>query len=203
MVGVYSQLAQMTAEDISEGPEWRTVEKERERERRRMRDRQRIQSLSLEEKEKHPARRSRNYQLRRQRAGNAQMGSQHEQASTATRCELSLRSENQALIDVSDMSVECNGLEHVRFSRGQEKPKAPGARCEDGETRVQRSAKLPKRLRLSQIRHLARLLNTPVVKPTDGSEQIGTDVLVKDSASSTTNYLNSAPQYHSKGRSIQ
>lgn len=61
---------------VLEHSEWRAIQKERERERRRMRDRQRRQSMTSEEREKHLARRRRNYQLRRQRAANAQSGFQ-------------------------------------------------------------------------------------------------------------------------------
>lgn len=45
-----------------------------------MRDRQRRESMTAEEREKHLARRRRNYQLRRQKAGNAHSGSDGDQA---------------------------------------------------------------------------------------------------------------------------
>ncbi|GAU41800.1 hypothetical protein TSUD_379380 [Trifolium subterraneum] len=58
-------------EEHPERAELRRIQREQERERRRIRDRQRRQAMTQEQRERHLARRRRNYQLRRQRAANA------------------------------------------------------------------------------------------------------------------------------------
>ncbi|KAA8537287.1 hypothetical protein F0562_027026 [Nyssa sinensis] len=141
----------MTVEEVSKRQEWRALQRERERERRRMRDRQRRQSMSLEEREKHLARRRRNYQLRRQRVENAKLDSQQEQYIIGTR------------------------------ANGQERANASATKSEgSAATGVHKSAKYPRRLCLNQIKHLARLLNTPVDNPCGESHQIVADVMRKE-----------------------
>ncbi|XP_059639889.1 uncharacterized protein LOC132282289 [Cornus florida] len=171
----------MTVEEVSERPEWHTLQREQERERRRMRDRQRRQSMSLEQREKHLARRRRNYQLRRQRAENAQLDSRHVKTSIAARGELKTQNENQALVADLELSVQCDVVAHVGFDSGQETLNASATKSEGAEGGGQNSAKLPQRLRLSKIRHLARLLNTPVGR-LGATHQIGADVAAKENA---------------------
>lgn len=60
-------------QEFPERGELKRMQREQERERRRIRDRQRRQSMTQEQRERHLARRRRNYQLRRQRAANAQV----------------------------------------------------------------------------------------------------------------------------------
>lgn len=63
----------MSMQEFPERGELKRMQREQERERRRIRDRQRRQSMTQEQRERHLARRRRNYQLRRQRAANAQI----------------------------------------------------------------------------------------------------------------------------------
>ncbi|CAJ2658229.1 unnamed protein product [Trifolium pratense] len=58
-------------EEHPERAELRRIQREQERERRRIRDRQRRQAMTQEQREIHLARRRRSYQIRRQRAANA------------------------------------------------------------------------------------------------------------------------------------
>lgn len=99
----------MATEQSQEYADWLAGQKERERERRRMRDRQRRQSMSLEEREKHLARRRRNYQLRRQRAANAQLGFQQTNvnlSNVSTEVESGTQDDNLALDCVPEFSVQ-------------------------------------------------------------------------------------------------
>ncbi|KAK9267711.1 hypothetical protein L1049_010144 [Liquidambar formosana] len=172
----------MTAEELPGRAELRAMQRERERERRRMRDRQRRQSMSLEEREKHLARRRRNYQLRRQRTGNTGLDSQGEQTSIPSRGEQINRNEHQALISVSDLSAQHDGVLDVGFDRGQEKINLSGLISEGLEATAHTLAKSPRRIRLNHIRHLARSLNDPMSDIIGENHQIGADVKTRENA---------------------
>lgn len=114
----------MATEQSREHADWRARQKERERERRRMRDRQRRQSMSVEEREKHLARRRKNYQLRRQRAANAQLGFDQTRMSNVTRVESETLNDNLAIVCVSDVNVQSYPALQDGFSEAYEKEEA-------------------------------------------------------------------------------
>ncbi|KAI5670848.1 hypothetical protein M9H77_11212 [Catharanthus roseus] len=163
---------------VLEHSEWRAIQKERERERRRMRDRQRRQSMTSEEREKHLARRRRNYQLRRQRAANAQSGFQfqpqklnnlinpHEKTTSQA-----AKNESFALVCVSEeppaSSQPDHGTQLVASNEANHVQNAPAVKYHNSETALTESYKYPIRLRFTQIKHLARLLNS------SGNEVLG------------------------------
>ncbi|KAJ9185146.1 hypothetical protein P3X46_004807 [Hevea brasiliensis] len=149
-------------EEGSERALMRSLQKEQERERRRIRDRQRRQSMSVEEREKHLARRRRNYQLRRQRAENARLDLRVNQNTTTTTTTTTSTTSSSTtlaaksndyppLISVSIVDAQCNvGLNSGhKNSVGLEIP-------------AHILAKLPRRLRLNHLKHLARSLDDPV-----------------------------------------
>ncbi|THF99111.1 hypothetical protein TEA_027858 [Camellia sinensis var. sinensis] len=146
----------METKQLAERPEWHIMEREQDRERRRMRDRLRRQSMSAKERENHLARRRKNYQIRRQRAENAKLESHNEQTSIP-RSQLNHGNENQSPIAVYGHSIQC-ALET--------KP----LRSEAG---AHKSPKFPRQLRLNRVRHLARLLNSPMSELIGDSHQIG------------------------------
>nr|XP_027085984.1 uncharacterized protein LOC113707843 [Coffea arabica] len=170
----------MATDESQEYADWRARQKERERERRRMRDRQRRQSMSLEERERHLARRRRNYQLRRQRAANAQLGFQqtHVNLSNASsEVESDVQNDNLALVSLPEFTVQSNcGTFEDGFGGAYEKHAS--VIKFDGETTLHESHKYPRILRFNRIKQLARRLNSPVDKTgTDGdSRQIGAAV---------------------------
>ncbi|CAL5345525.1 unnamed protein product [Camellia sinensis] len=149
-------LYQMETKQLAERPEWHIMEREQDRERRRMRDRLRRQSMSAKERENHLARRRKNYQIRRQRAENAKLESHNEQTSIP-RSQLNHGNENQSPIAVYGHSIRC-ALE----------TKPVGS-----EAGAHKSPKFPRQLRLNRVRHLARLLNSPMSELIGDSHQIG------------------------------
>ncbi|KAK7348367.1 hypothetical protein VNO80_22920 [Phaseolus coccineus] len=118
------------------------MEREEERERRRLRDRQRRQSMSKEQRERHLARRRRNYQLRRQRAADAQLlplpqsASSEDFAATAAHlpCLTPSTPSHHTLLHPASQILQGSSIELEGFSR---------------------------RLRLSIVKRLARNLGNP------------------------------------------
>ncbi|KAL2475748.1 hypothetical protein Adt_36484 [Abeliophyllum distichum] len=158
--------------------------KEQDRERRRRRDRERRLSMSLEERERHLARRRRNYQLRRRREEDAKF-SQHEIASTTTKYEDSAGNGNLALVPVSGSSVQSHGARRVEYIDQFENQNVPLNKSEGAEARSHEIPKSSGRLRLNQIRHLARTLNSSEPKSGDNCQQTKVEATLKESA--TTN----------------
>lgn len=157
---------EQSEEPAGEEKERRAIQKERDRERRRLRDRQRRKSMSLEEREIHLARRRRNYQLRRQRAANAKLGIVQQKVLTAAAAESNARSECQALDctlqfapnEVNQLQNPSDHLNHALSS---------GTTAWPGQYRY------PRVLRLTQIKHLIRLLNCSLQKPCLGNQENG------------------------------
>ncbi|CAM8994992.1 unnamed protein product [Rhodiola kirilowii] len=132
------------------------LQREQERERRRMRDRQRRESMTAEEREKHLARRRRNYQLRRQRAGHAQSGSGGDQAFLPSVHEQIISGhEPQALVAASDFGIGQSSGSNKEFGLTLKDLDADGA----GHVGEKLSI-FNRKLRLSQVRHLARSLDS-------------------------------------------
>uniref|UniRef100_A0A7N0UBM8 Uncharacterized protein n=1 Tax=Kalanchoe fedtschenkoi TaxID=63787 RepID=A0A7N0UBM8_KALFE len=123
------------------------LQRDQERERRRLRDRQRRESMTAEEREKHLARRRRNYQLRRQRAGNAHSGSDGDQA-------LLVQCDPRLLIATSDFAAGQSSGSNKEFGLGLSDLDARGT----GNVGEKLSI-FNRKLRLSEIRHLARSLD--------------------------------------------
>lgn len=146
-------------EEGSNGALMKHLQKDQERERRRIRDRQRRQSMSLEEREKHLARRRRNYQLRRQRAEYARLDPciSHKTTTAAAANVATKNDEYLSMISVSNVNfnVQCNGL----------------------EIPAHKLAKLPTRLRLNYVKHLARSLDDRLDVP--NNHRISVDLIIK------------------------
>ncbi|GAB4830746.1 hypothetical protein Ancab_004778 [Ancistrocladus abbreviatus] len=154
----------------------RALQSERERERRRLRDRQRRQSMSQEQREKHLARRRRNYQLRRIRAQNARLNTEQQ---------------NQTLAITAPNGVALV-VAHVGLSNLV-------SRAEGLEDGAHKSRNSPRRLRLHQIRQLARALNNPIVLHTDGSShQNGVDLSAQQNSSRSCGSIRTLRLIHVK-----
>ncbi|XP_058767317.1 uncharacterized protein LOC131640993 [Vicia villosa] len=177
-------------EEIPERTELRRIQREQERERRRIRDRQRRQAMTQEQRERHLARRRRNYQLRRQRAANANAN-----ASNVNVPFIPLPPNNPLGLESSageaSTSDEFQGvnsstsLDHRVLSHGIGIPHQGqetlnlGTKVSHGssnvETLVYKLDNSP-RLRLKQIRHLARNLTGLVVDSAGGTNQVAVEL---------------------------
>ncbi|XP_057961846.1 uncharacterized protein LOC131153516 [Malania oleifera] len=172
-------------EESSEGMDIETVKREQEKERRRVRDRQRRQSMSVEEREQHLARRRRNYQLRRQRAGHVRLNSQHGQTlSTVSRREEGTINEHQGEISASEYCVQSDGTACVGFVQGGDKLDSVCTKVDGLEAGAQVLVNIPGKLRLNHIKRLARSLNDPIGK-LSVNNKIGAALLAMENA--TTN----------------
>ncbi|KAF7121333.1 hypothetical protein RHSIM_Rhsim13G0143700 [Rhododendron simsii] len=163
----------MERKELTQRQRWKIVHSDQERERRRLRDKHRRQSMSVEDREKHLARRRRNYQLRRQRDQNPEPELHNDDHTiSSSRIQLHPWNENHLPIAVSaQSSVPSDGALHVGCTKRREKLKArKSLGAEDG---AQNSANYPKKLRLNDIRHLARSLNSPMKVPHGQSFRIG------------------------------
>ncbi|KAG8385848.1 hypothetical protein BUALT_Bualt03G0087900 [Buddleja alternifolia] len=152
--------------------DWRDKKKEQARERRRVWDRKRRLSMSLEEKEKHLAKRRRYYQLRRQKEENDKRHLQRVKTSSRMKLEARIGNNDLVSLPVPELSVQSDGSMHDGYVNHLEEQNETGDKFEDAV-----SCKFPKnsgRLRINQIRHLARVLNTSVPK---------SDVFTKESLS--------------------
>ncbi|CAH9112087.1 unnamed protein product [Cuscuta epithymum] len=166
---------------------WPNVEKEREREKRRMRDRERRQSMSEEQRERHLARRRRNYQLRRQRA------------SLMSSCPPPLPplpSQTRGIIIPRTRSIfhqcdetiqlECIEKDHERLleaSLSTMSSSHPGGAGQDATTHVKYP--YPEGLHFYQIKHFARLLNSPSGEAHDHIQHVEAQVSAKGCDSTT------------------
>ncbi|CAI9783979.1 unnamed protein product [Fraxinus pennsylvanica] len=162
----------------------REKQKEQDRERRRRRDRERRLSMSLEERERHLARRRRNYQLRRRKEEHAKF-SQHGKASTTTKYEDSAVNDSLAPVHVSGSSVPSDAARHVGYIGQLENQIVP--KSEGAEPKSHEIPKHSGRLRLNQIRHLARMMNSSESKPCGDCQQTTVNATIKENA--TTNCL--------------
>ncbi|KAL3521837.1 hypothetical protein ACH5RR_014671 [Cinchona calisaya] len=182
----------MAAEQSQEEyADWRARQKERERERRRMRDRQRRQSMSLEEREKHLARRRKNYQLRRQRAANVQLGtfqqtdvniSSNVMSSTIAGDESEIQNDDLALVCVSEPAGrhQSNCVMQDGFGEAYEKQDSLITKY-DGETTFHdETYKYPRIPSLNQIKQLARRLNSSADKSSAYSGGNGAHVVINE-----------------------
>lgn len=163
-------------EEGSERTLMRSLQKEQERERRRIRDRQRRQSMTIEEREKHLARRRRNYQLRRQRAETARLDLRVNQNITTSSFSTMLATKSNdysPMTSVSIFNAQCNvGLNSGhKNSVGLDIPS-------------HKLAKLPRRLRLNHLKHLARSLDDPVDIP--NNHVIVADLIIKGNANANS-----------------
>lgn len=168
-----------TEHSPEEYADWRTRQKERERERRRMRDRQRRQTMSIEEREKHLARRRRNYQLRRQRAANAQLGFQHTNmniSNVSAGVELDIQNDSLAFACVSKPRLHSNYEMQDGFDEPYKEQNDLVTKC-DGETTHHESYTYPRIPRLNQIKQFARRLGSSVDKSSLDSQGIGAHVI--------------------------
>ncbi|XP_021859547.1 uncharacterized protein [Spinacia oleracea] len=126
----------MSSKQQAERLDAQAMQREKERERRRLRDRIRRQNMSQEQRDKHLARRRRNYQLRRLRAQNAKLPTECQQIHAADLLQINnLLSATSPMLDDLPSSSE----------------------TQEGE--AQNMRKTPRRLRVSDIRHLARRLH--------------------------------------------
>ncbi|CAH9086060.1 unnamed protein product [Cuscuta europaea] len=141
---------------------WGNVQKEREREKRRMRDRERRQSMSEEQRERHLARRRRNYQLRRQRASlMASRPPLPPPLPPQTRGIIIPRTRSSFHQCDETFQLECT-KDHERLleaSLSTMSSSRPGGAGQDAMTHVKYP--YPEGLHFYQIKHLARLLNSP------------------------------------------
>ncbi|CAJ1941477.1 unnamed protein product [Sphenostylis stenocarpa] len=129
------------------------MEREEERERRRLRDRQRRQSMTKEQRERHLARRRRNYQLRRQRAANAQLLSLPLPQPTSSEALATTSAHPQWLTPFTPSH-------HTLFH-----PQHQTLQIHQGSS-IQLEG-FPRRLRLSNIKQLARNLGNSMSVPLD------------------------------------
>ncbi|CAK8531289.1 unnamed protein product [Lathyrus sativus] len=176
-------------EEIPERGELRRIQREQERERRRIRDRQRRQAMTQEQRERHLARRRRNYQLRRQRAANTNGNASNVNApfislplnpltleSSAGEASTSDEFQGANSSTSLDYRVLSRGIGIPRY--GQEtlnlETKVSHGSSVNVETLVYRLDSSP-RLRLKQIRHLARNL-TGLVVDSAGTDQVAVDL---------------------------
>ncbi|PON90247.1 zinc finger CCCH domain protein [Trema orientale] len=137
-------------EELGDRSELGAMQREEERERRRMRDRQRRQSMTLEQRERHLARRRRNYQLRRLRA------------ETTVIENMVVTDENQPLNSFPEMGFNDHGINPMNdLVQGIEKLNVERleSMAMGPENLAKKSANVTKKLRLSQIRSLARSMN--------------------------------------------
>ncbi|GAB2300996.1 hypothetical protein Dimus_035074 [Dionaea muscipula] len=146
------------------------MQREREKERRRLRDRQRRQNMSQEQRERHLARRRRNYLLRRLKAESAKLNPQERLT--------------DPVAEFSDTSSSAAALT-IAFSQSMSTTDAGGL-LEDGAHKLRSS---PRRLRLHQIRYLARALSRSAagVSGHGSSHQTGAHHLRAEEISSTNN----------------
>ncbi|GAB4826484.1 hypothetical protein Ancab_033379 [Ancistrocladus abbreviatus] len=152
------------------------LQRERERERRRLRDRQRRQNMSQEQKEEHLARRRRNYRLRRIRAENAKLNHQQQ----------------DHIIAIPALN---NGVAPAVAHVGLCKLGSTAQDLEDGA----HLRNFPRRLRLHQIRQLARTMNNPVVLRTDDSSyQNGAELSAQRSSSTNSGLIRRLRLIHVK-----
>lgn len=159
-------------EEHPERVELRRLQREQERERRRIRDRQRRQAMTEEQRERHLARRRRNYQLRRQRAANA--NNVHAPfiplppstlAFESSAGEASTSDEFQGVnpSTLLDYRAISHGIciPHYGLNQGQETLNLGTQVSHEGsslnlESLAYKLDNPPRRVRLTQLRHLAR-----------------------------------------------
>ncbi|XP_021766655.1 pumilio homolog 11-like [Chenopodium quinoa] len=133
----------MASKQQSERLDAHAMQREKERERRRLRDRIRRQNMTQEQRDRHLARRRRNYQLRRLRAQNAKMLSSQQ----------------------TDTNIKCNASElelidhHSSSSLPLLNELPTTSETQGGAQSVRKN---PRRLRVSDVRHLARRLHSNV-----------------------------------------
>ncbi|KAM7264749.1 hypothetical protein ACFE04_002432 [Oxalis oulophora] len=160
--------------------ELRRMQKEQERERRRLRDRQRRQSMTAEERERHLARRRRNYQLRRQRAENAQSLGQTSNQLQTYGSSIVRSNSGQGLDVPQELLARFNGRIRLtdlkRLARSIHDPEAEfmGDNLEslaDAGNRDSKCRKI-KGVRLSLVKRLARGQN-PALKEAFLANQLG------------------------------
>lgn len=144
----------MASEHEAERADARALQREKERERRRLRDRQRRQNMSQEQREKHLARRRRNYQLRRLRAQNAQLlaSQQTHQSMGTTPTDLEMIKPHSSAFPQLELPVTST----TQDTHGAQKMK-----------------NFPKKLRVTDVKHLARRLHS------DGHNQTQEDMTTK------------------------
>ncbi|XP_021719898.1 uncharacterized protein LOC110687547 [Chenopodium quinoa] len=130
----------MASKQQAERLDAHAMQREKERERRRLRDRIRRQNMTQEQRDRHLARRRRNYQLRRLRAQNAKMLSSQQ-------TDTSIRSNASELELIDHHSASLPILNELPTS------------SETTQGGAQNIRKNPRRLRVSDIRHLARRLH--------------------------------------------
>ncbi|KAI5447058.1 hypothetical protein KIW84_014780 [Lathyrus oleraceus] len=177
-------------EEIPERAELRRIQREQERERRRIRDRQRRQAMTQEQRERHLARRRRNYQLRRQRAANANANASNVNApfipllpnplaldSSAGEASTSDEFQGANSSTSLDYRVLSHGIGIPHY--GQETLNL-GTKVSHGssvnmESLVYKLDNSP-RLRLKQIRHLARNVTGLVADDSAGTNQVAVEL---------------------------
>ncbi|PON35153.1 zinc finger CCCH domain protein [Parasponia andersonii] len=161
--------------ELGDRSELGAMQREEERERRRMRDRQRRQSMTLEQRELHLARRRRNYRLRRLRAETTMIEN------------MVVTDENQPLNSFPEMGFNDHGINPMNgLVQGIEKLNVERleSMAMGPENLAKKSANVTKKLRLSQIRCLARSTNR-FRGGVGGSFQNVADVTLKRDADTT------------------
>ncbi|XP_027368649.1 uncharacterized protein LOC113874632 [Abrus precatorius] len=135
------------------------MQREEEKERRRQRDRQRRQSMTEEQRERHLARRRRNYQLRRQRAANAPFVPLPQSVTTGE-ATTSAHLQYYTPSTSSDHTLLHHPHETSQTLQG---------------TSIQVEG-VPRRMRLNNIKRLARNLVTPMSVP-PGNHQVAAELM--------------------------
>ncbi|XP_073224339.1 uncharacterized protein [Cicer arietinum] len=180
--GVQLEKRLVRMDEFPERAELRRMQREQERERRRIRDRQRRQAMTEEQRERHLARRRRNYQLRRQRAANSHNVHApfipllpNNLAFESSAGEASTSDEFQGV--TSSTSLDYRVLSHAIGTDLSHEGSSINM-----ETLACKLNNLP-RLRLNQIRHLARNLIGSVVDTASNHHQIAAELKTKEDAS--------------------
>ncbi|KAJ7946399.1 serine/threonine-protein kinase pakA isoform X1 [Quillaja saponaria] len=169
-------------EGLSQRAELCTIQREQERERRRIRDRQRRQSMTQEQRERHLARRRKNYQLRRLRAENARRLTNSQALETSIGTEMSTSDEYQTTTSNSDHGVLYDDVSHEGqglINQGKERLNLECTKF-DGN--------LSRKMRLSQIRRLARLAIHPICEITN-KHQLEVEFIGKGDTGGTSKTL--------------
>ncbi|KAL2969932.1 hypothetical protein AAZX31_15G110900 [Glycine max] len=180
------------------------MQKEQERERRRIRDRQRRQSMTREQRERHLARRRRNYQLRRQRAANAQIPYSpvpQLQLLESSAGEASTSDELQVVTSSTflDYGVLSQGIvsPHHGLNQGQETLHF-GTEVLEGsslplETLVYKPANSPRRMRLNHIKGLMRNRTHSIDDPAV-THQLAAELIAKEDQDVSLGNFGSTPK---------
>ncbi|KAH1040948.1 hypothetical protein GmHk_09G024445 [Glycine max] len=185
-------------QEFPERGELKRMQREQERERRRIRDRQRRQSMTQEQRERHLARRRRNYQLRRQRAANAQVPySPFPQLQTleSSAGEASTSDELQGLTSSTflDYGVLSQGLNQVQetFNFGSKVLEGSSIPL---ETLVYKPANSPRRMRLNHIKGLARNLTHSMDDDPAVTHQLVAELIAKEDQDVSVGNFGSTPK---------